>query len=173
MLFMGLTVSFPAYAQEINEFDYHEPDSEVQLPSLAKGETLNAENGLVHTPQGELKVLMIYAQFVGDNLYPTSDSWKVDSLPNYNEVFYSSVNQFNTSNTDQSLSNFYYQMSKFSANPFKIYGETFPEVIPVPVPTTTPVSFGTFTTQIFEYIEANYPDFDWASFDNRTNYPSW
>jgi hypothetical protein len=44
MLFMGLTISFPAYTQEISEFDYHEPVSEVQLPPLAKGETLNAEN---------------------------------------------------------------------------------------------------------------------------------
>jgi hypothetical protein len=150
-------------------YDYHDPNEDHSLP---KHEPLSSEYGRVHTPKGPLKVLLVFAQFEVDNVSPTSETWPADQLPNYSEILYTSLSAFNPTNTDLSISNYYYQMSKFSGNPFKLYGEIFPELVKIPIPTTN-FSFSHFTNQVFDYIEANYPDYHWNTFDQRDNRPNF
>lgn len=151
----------------IELYDYHAPE----VPENVV-ETQFSEHGGVHTPQGELKVLLVFAQFEGDIFDKYNENWPTNSLPNFNDVLYTDINQFDPGNTDFSLSNFYYQMSIHSADPFKMYGEVFPELVIVPRPTTN-YSFSHFTNQVFDYIEDNYSDYDWPSLDNRTNWPNF
>ncbi len=161
VLCIGFTLQVKA--QYYNDWDYHPPGDTISHTN-EKGSF--SENGLVHTPHGALKTLLVCVQFEGDSI--KNKIWKNNHLPNYNGLFYSDINAFDDNNTDHSLSNFYYQMSKHSESPFKFYGEIFPALIKIPHPTSQ-TSFDAITRQVFDSIEANYPDFNWSSFDNRTN----
>lgn len=169
--FLFILNTFNSFSQVADNYiqddlsDYHAPEPTQQVAG-----TQFSHFGEVHTPQGELKVLLVFAQFEGDIV--NNNDWPRDELPNYDNILYTDVNDFSLTNDDLSLSNFFYQMSKHSANPFKIYGEVFPELIIIPQPTTN-YSFGHFTNQVFDSIEANYPHYNWSTFDNRENYPNF
>ncbi|MCK9206466.1 MAG: right-handed parallel beta-helix repeat-containing protein [Salinivirgaceae bacterium] len=168
-LLLGMLLFGKVNAQNLEVYDYHDPNDTLELP---KNVDLLSEYGGVHTPQGALKVLLVFAQFEGDIHDTLNATWPTNALPNYNNVLYTSINSFNPGNTDLSISNYYYQMSQFSGNPFKMYGELFPEVIKIPQPTTD-YSFSHFTNQVFDSIEAKYPNYHWDTFDQRTNNPYW
>jgi hypothetical protein len=159
---------YEGFTQDVMFYDYHE-DGGMDIPK-SPGDVLFSEYGGIHTPKGPLKVLLVFAQFEGDQIY--NGNWQKGQLPDYDDVLYTDIDQFNPNNTDLSISNYYYQMSKYSGNPFKLYGEMFPEVIKIPTPTTD-FRFSTFTTQVFDTIETKYPDFHWNTFDQRTNYPTY
>lgn len=90
------------------------------------------------TPQGVLKVLVIFAGFTND-LDPAAPNFNTNTNPNnpwpqYDGVhpvgqsfprnvtadFYTSLSSFQNNAVDHTLSNLYYQMSRHSANPFKM-----------------------------------------------------
>lgn len=92
--------------------------------------------GGIFTPKGELRILLIFAGFTNDgNTISTGVNWPYndgvrppgESFPlNINDYFYTNSNQFNINNTDNSLSNYYYQMSYSSGNPLKLIADVFP-----------------------------------------------
>lgn len=97
------------------------------------------------TARGELRILLVYAGFTNDinqgapgfsgGTWPQTDPAHPvpgTSFPaNSGGGFYTSASQFSSSATDQTVSNFYYQMSQFSANPLRMYATVFPKRINV------------------------------------------
>ena len=112
-----------------------------ELDSVAKL-TANSMNGYDFTMRGEMRVFIIYAGFTndGETNPDTSIVWPyVDPagiLPNGKtfpkntwDMFYDDYSDFSPNNSDKSISNFYYQMSLQSGNPFKLIAGVFPERI--------------------------------------------
>ncbi len=91
--------------------------------------------------------------------------------------FYTSASQFSTSATDQTLSNFYYQMSQFSSSPLRMYATVFPKRINV---TATEVidttgGFFAYTAQVMDALK-NDPataSFNFSQVDNRQGRPGF
>ena len=82
-------------------------------------------NGNDFTPRGNIKVLIIYAGFTNDQdtvdqpnmIWPYNDQINPPgkSFPNNTgDLFYDDYSDFSPSNTDKSISNFYYQMRSFT-----------------------------------------------------------
>lgn len=159
--------------------------NEEPLDSAAKLAFVSSDYGGVFTPKGELRILVIYAGFTNDGDQNSNTSWPYDdgirppgeSFPtNMNNYFYSDVNQFSPSNTDKSISNYYYQMSLPSGNPLKIVADVFPERINVTADVTTDLSpnpWADYNAEVMNTIAANHPDFDFSPYDNRKNSPSF
>jgi hypothetical protein len=148
------------------------------------GTALRSYYGSCHTPQSALRVLVIYAGFTNDNVPPGqmgssgipyndatySNPWPqlTENVPNpvwgaalprnAGDAFYTSASSFSSTATDQTLSNFYYQMSQHSASPLKMTAVTFP--VRVNVTATTTInrsgSWGQYTQMVFDQIRTNY-----------------
>ncbi|PKP46100.1 MAG: hypothetical protein CVT95_07575, partial [Bacteroidetes bacterium HGW-Bacteroidetes-12] len=152
--------------------------------------------GNVFTPKGDLRILVIYAGFTNDNnkiggVNPNTGDTTVSIWPYYdmngdslntfptniNETFYTNINQFSPTNTDKSISNYYYQMSLPSGNPLKIVADVFPERINVPADIVNDNSgFGgwwNYSNWVMDSIAVKYPNYDWSPYDNRKNQPAY
>jgi len=127
-----------AKAQVIDECMLDSTTLLMELDSTAKL-TANSIYGYDFTMRGEMKVLIIYAGFTNDQetnsiglIWPYDDGINPPgkSFPNNTwNLFYDDYSDFSPNNTDQSISNFYYQMSLQSGNPFKLIAGVFPERI--------------------------------------------
>ena len=153
----------------------------VILYSGSNAQTFYSPNGGPFTPKGDLKILVIFAGFQSqcnnaDPLYNDS-RWPQEQqgypscktfLYLYQELFYTSFDQFNPSATDKSLSNFFYQASRNhpSSPPFRIVADYFPERINIEGNSADNI-------KVFKEIQKKYPDFDWSKYDNRTNSPNF
>lgn len=105
-LFLSLMASIASFGQDFDEFDAPDPDN----PTKMAGQ--RAYYGNDHTPKGHIHVLYVCVQFEEDGF--DSDTWPSNSLPVWHDdLFYENLSEFNDNNTDLSLSNFYYQNSKF------------------------------------------------------------
>lgn len=143
--------------------------------------TANSINGNLFTPKGQMKVLIIYAGFTNDQetgsvglVWPYDDGINPPgkSFPNNTwDLFYDDYGDFSPSNTDNSISNYYYQMSLLSGNPLKMIAGVFPERINVPGTVNT--SWNTYTNWVYDSIQAKYPGYDFSAFDGRTNSPQY
>ncbi|MCB9174460.1 MAG: T9SS type A sorting domain-containing protein [Flavobacteriales bacterium] len=151
--------------------------------------TAYSPNGSDFTPHGEMKVLIIYAGFTNDRetnpdtslVWPYVDPAGI--LPNgktfpknTGDLFYDDYSDFSPSNTDKSISNFYYQMSLPSGNPLKMIASVFPERINVFVDSADCSDYyvwNNLATRVFDSIQAKYPGYDFSAFDNRKNWPSY
>lgn len=128
----------------------------------------NSTYGQVHTPKGNLHVLVIFIQ--NDNDTIDRNGWKHHQLPDFvnhenNDLISSSINDIGTKSN---LSTWY---SDMSMGEFKFTGDIFPEIIPVPANmygNDSKISRGAV-----DYINKHYPDFNWAKYDNRTNRANW
>lgn len=147
--------------------------------------------GKTFTPQGELKVLLLFGGFENDQLAQSASSfWPGSpgdadfetSLPNYQELFYTDISQFNDTNTDATISNFFYQMSKHSPNPLKIIGVPFSQRINIEL-TDDDIDYfysaldfsSNLNIKLVEKLQSEeYADaFDYSLVDNRTNTPDY
>src|SRR5690606_9408944 len=101
---------------------------------------VSSTNGGIFTPKGELRILLIFAGFTndgnkqggynpntGDTIYGVSWPYydlngdSLNTFPtNINDYFYTNTNQFSLANTDNSISNYYYQMSYPNGDPLKL-----------------------------------------------------
>lgn len=142
-LFMLLTsLLLNTYHAKAQLNDFTCLSGEEPLDSAAKMAFVSSTYGGIFTPKGDLRVLLIFAGFTNDGNTDSSPTitWPYDdgirppgkSFPtNMNDYFYTNANQFSLANTDNSISNYYYQMSYPSGNPFKIIADVFPERINV------------------------------------------
>tara|TARA_Y100000385_G_scaffold103548_1_gene107055 strand:- start:3033 stop:3509 length:477 start_codon:yes stop_codon:yes gene_type:complete len=107
------------------------------IPPTNSIDFLYSPYGNLFTPQGEIKVLLLFGGYEEDQLSLSSGFWPGSpgdadfetSLPNYEELFYTEATEFADDNNDQTLSNFFYQMTKHSPNPLKLIGAPFPHRI--------------------------------------------
>ncbi|MBP9083570.1 MAG: hypothetical protein KBH11_10885 [Bacteroidia bacterium] len=132
--------------------------------------TTSSTNGWVHTPHGNLHILVIFIRDLSDEPDPSYNGdindpvyyWSNVDIPRWclgtsNYLFDETAA---TIGNHKNLSLFYKEMSH---SQFILTGEIFPELIPT--------SDGSASNAI-DYINANYPNFNWARFDNRTNHPN-
>lgn len=189
LLSMLLLVSDKAIAQSGDHFECYMDSTMFQELDSAARYAAQSNYGYNYTPQGELKVLVIYAGYTNDKdkrggknpitgIIDNSMTWpyydlNADSLntfPNNTwNLFYDDYGDFSPSNTDNSISNFYYQMSLSSGNPLKMIAEVFPERINVPA--QVGIGFSTYSGWVYDSIQAKYPGYDFGNCDGRLNNP--
>ncbi len=190
LLPMLLLVSGKAIAQSGDHFECYMDSTMLQELDSAARYAAQSNYGYNYTPQGELKVLVIYAGYTNDkdkrggyNPHTQSYTYKIwpyydlngDSLntfpDNMWDLFYDDYSDFSPSNTDNSLSNYYYQMSLTSGNPLKMIAEVFPERINVPA--QVGIGFHTYSSWVYDSIQAKYPGYDFGNCDSRLNNPMY
>ena len=151
----------------------------------------SSTNGAAFTPQGELKVLVIFVGFWEDiNQNPQCGDYNNSEWPqfplnpnpntpagltfptNYASACYTFSSQFSLTATDQSLSNFFYQMSRTSPNPLKMTFGTLPGRVNVNA-SGRGSSLGVYIPDALAAAAAAYPTFNWGAYDNRTNHPGY
>jgi len=151
------------------------------FPSNSKAQTFYAPNGGPFTSKGDFRILVIFAGLksqcnTSDPLYNDSN-WPQERqgfpqygtfLTEYQDLFYSSYDQFSTTATDRTLSNFFYQSTNHHPknSPFRIVADYFPERINID-------GNNADNTKVFAEIQRKYPNFDWSKYDNRTNNPNF
>ncbi len=86
---------------------------------------------------------------------------------NLGSFFYTNANQFSLTATDQSFSNLFYQMSRTSSNPFRMTFGYLPTRINVAYSAYPDLQLA--TRAVVQQAVAQYPNFDWAAYDQRTN----
>ena len=143
-------------------------------------------NGNAVAPRGELKVLVIFAGFTEDfdptcggyadptwpQIDPTGTYAPFKSIPsNMGQLCYTSSSQFSLTATDQTISNFFHQMSRTAAQPFKVTFGYFPDRINIPAIRGNIPS--NYNQDVLEYIKVNYPNFDWSPYDQHKNNPNF
>jgi len=142
--------------------------------------------GSALTPHGNHHILVIFAGFTED---VTPSCWDYNrpewpqndninpigaSLPaNLTDFGYSTQSQFNPAATDQTVSNFLYQMSQTSANPFRATFGYFPERINVSRTVATPGDIISYSRAVFDQINQRYPNYDWSPYDQHVNNPGF
>jgi hypothetical protein len=160
-LILSLMASIASFGQDFDEFDAPDPDN----PAKMAGQ--RAYYGNDHTPKGHIHVLYVCVQFEEDNF--ASTTWPSNSLPIWHEdLFYENLSEFNDNNTDLSLSNFYYQNSKFADEPFYVTGE-FADLVKVSSSASTGYP-SSYNSEVFAQLALQYPDRDWSNFDLRSNH---
>lgn len=149
------------------------------------------------TPQGVLKVLVVFAGFTNDvnpaapnyaqnqnndNPWPQTDATHPipgTSFPrNVTADFYTSLASFQNNAVDHTLSNLYYQMSRHSANPFKIQAIFFPKRINVTadsIKNFDPRGFFAYTDEVMAALknDPDTPNFDFSQVDQRGASPNF
>lgn len=182
--------------------------------------------GAAFTPRGTLRMLVIYAGLTNDNdqlnpglngnnndpgnTWPQLDlphgitTWG-DALPRNaydGSVYYTDTTQFDTAATDQSISNYYYQMSRRSKRgALKVVVSHLPRRVNVPMDSvggvawelsrgslhpiyglikrriSGSVDFYWHTKKVLEKVAADYDGspytFNWTTVDRRRNDPKW
>ena len=158
--------------------------------------TQNASFGDQFTPRGDMKGLIIFANFAGTYTNNPShievSNWNQDVVNFSNnypesvqsdgtalELFYSNNAQFTQYENDQNVKNiskFYYEMSKTSKNqPFRFTCDVYQRNgIPfsVSVNPTGVSSWAGMNQKVIQTIKTDDPSFDWSPYDNRENDPS-
>lgn len=139
--------------------------------------------GGAFTPIGDIRFLVIFASLEKD-FNPEAHDFNHSEWPeinaaqgreagktllqHYNQLFYQDFDQFTPDNTDRSISNFYYQMSRKHPEkpPLRIVADVFPERVVVKGSTQS-------NKAVFGHIASQYPDFDWSRYDLRHNHPNF
>lgn len=119
-----------------------------------------SSNGYKHTPQGELHILIVFAEKTGDNF--TMDDWPLGEIPDWaDEMFETDVENIGD---NDNLSKYYYELSKFTSNPLLVTAFVYPELVSV----NDKLNF-----KVFDAIETADPDFPWEDFDRRSANSDW
>ena len=132
----------------------------------------SSTNGWVHTPKGNLHILIIFIKdlsytspvgYDGDSINDPLGYWHPGLIPNWTRGTSTQLLDETpaTIGTNINLSLFYREMSH---GQFILTGDIFPELIPT--------ANGT-NSQAVAYINSNYPNFNWSKYDNRTNHPNY
>jgi len=176
---------------------------ECHVPDLPEGEepacTGNkcALNGRLHTPDGELRVLIILAEIEGTEDFDTED-WVSRPGLNYElpefvvldqngkyskttDYIFNDFSEFNSGGpiddqSNASISRFWNVMSKPNRD-FRIVGELFTgpdgNAVPVKVPLGGSTSWYSMNKKVAAKLDEVNPDFNWSDFDLRENFPNW
>lgn len=185
MLLISLMLNTYQAKAQLTDFVCH--SGEEPLDSAAKMAFVSSTFGGIFTPKGELRVLLIFAGFTNDgNTQSSGLTWPYDdgvrppgkSFPtNMNDYFYTNANQFSLANTDNSISNYYYQMSYPNGDPLKLVADVFPERINVTADIAIDTSgfgfYNYYNKWVLDSIAVKYPNFDFSPYDNRTNSPNY
>lgn len=134
--------------------------------------------GGVFTPKGDIRALIVFASFggifdtmsLGNNWPANSDfpNWAIN--PNY-KAFYNDTTEFWANNiygdtNMNSVSNYYYQMSK---GKFRLMADYYPQKIVVP----DSIQFNSWA-EINAYVLSQIPSaYNWSKYDNRKNNPKY
>ena len=149
-----------------------------------------APYGGVFTPKGDLKVLIIFAGFYGFDNNQSLDGWGdptgQNSFPNYVDLqtgealdlFYDDISDFTAYANDENvknLSKYYYEMS---LGTFRMIGEVFKNPatgapVRINIDPTGASNFAECNKRVMEKMKLLYPQFNWAPFDNRDNFPNY
>jgi M6 family metalloprotease-like protein len=151
------------------------------LPQLLS--TASSTNGVVHTPKGNLHILIVFIENQNDKPPSSYDGdlqnnppgyWAPNDIPNWakgtsNELLDATPA---TIGTTKNLSLFYKEMSD---GEFILTGDIFPELIPVSGLNSLGgvANYAQVNAQAVAYINANYPNYNWSKYDNRTNSPNY
>lgn len=140
-------------------------------PSFVVNGSTTSTNGYVHTPKGNLHVLIVFIEPLNYTLPPNYlgnpadpiNGWPVGGIPNWASGESNLLIDKNIIDigTNKNLSLFYQEMSH---GQFLLTGEVFPELIPAATGEAS---------EAVAYINTNYPLYDWSRFDNRTNHPNY
>ncbi len=189
--------------------------------SIVPSATNRSYYGHAFTPSDSLRVLVVYAGLSEDNQQgntqiqgnnsDATNAWPQTDLVNTvygealprdaygNQKYYTDYNSFSASATDQSISNYYYQMSRThpGGKPLKMVVSHLPRRINVPInpdsgvnwttsysPTTTldtlvrgTVNWDFANFQVMRQLARDYDgspySFDWATVDRRHNNPNY
>ena len=134
-----------------------------------------------------MKVLVIFVGFTEDQYDSNCGNYNDPNWPqlppgavtpgqtlptNYLADCYTSNAQFSLTANDQSLSNFFYQMSRTSPSPLRMTFGTLPGRINVTAGGRGN-SLITYASEALTAAAAAYPNFNWGAYDNRVNQPNY
>ena len=206
MLALGLsTVALVAQAQEPGgpppgspaprTFDCYGPGAHRSAPTASRppfpSSSRSSTYGSAFTPQGDLKVLVIFVGFNEDiNNSPQCGDYANGNWPqlppnpspntpvgltfpsNFSSTCYTANSQFSAAATDQSLSNFFYQMSGTSPHPLRMTFGTLPGRVNINGNSRGDY-LNVYIPDALAAAAAAYPNFNWGDYDNRTNHPNY
>ncbi len=142
----------------------------------------NSRFGGVHTPKGDLHMLVIFVRYTNVDLMRGNRNWPDSTQAGILPVFATGEpnNMFHHSAEDigvvraENLSDFYYTMS---GGEFRVTGDMYPVQVPVRyIPERRGNFFsrqGEMNQAAINWIAENDPEFDWSRYDNRTNQPQY
>lgn len=142
----------------------------------------NSSLGNVHTPEGDLHMLVIFIRYENVDLMRGSKQWPDSTGENQLPKFArGETNGFFHDNPEEigivrkkNVSDYYYAMS---GGKFKISGDIYPVQVPIQyIPERRNNYFarqGQMNQAAINWITENDPDFDWSRYDNRTNRPAY
>ncbi len=152
------------------------------IPSLAQPYSpLHSTHGKVHTPKGDLHILVVVIRYEDKNLFDDA-RWPDSSLPGeLPSIFRGDHNQMFSRHADSlghrlhhNLSDYLYQMSD---GQFRVTAEVYPQQVPVTyLPERGSNSVNRqqrMNTEAIRWITEQEPDFDWGRFDRRKNGPNY
>lgn len=153
-------MSFGVLSQTPYEFECEIVDEYV----IDSTKSVYMPNGGVHTPKGHLHGLVVFVKFIDSNITDIP-SW---ALGADNGVFNSvATNIGNTLNIS-----YYYKAMSNQNDPFLFTGDIFPEVVPI-ADSVNWDARDSINMEVFNWININYPNFNWGKYDNRTNKPNY
>lgn len=139
-------------------------------------------HGAVHTPKGDLHILVVFVRYENVDLMPNSKRWPDSSeegaLPlmargEVNALFHRNPEELGKEDKFN-ISDYFYTMSD---GQFRITADIFPVQVPVRNVAQNRRNFfqrqGQMNKTAISWIASNYPDFDWGKYDQRTNAPNY
>ncbi|MEZ4826006.1 MAG: hypothetical protein R3C61_06890 [Bacteroidia bacterium] len=139
--------------------------------------------GGVHTPKGDLHLLVVFVRYDNISLFPDSPAWPDTTAPSIlpkialgdpNDLFHSEPDAIRGLDRVQNISDYYYAMS---GGKFRITADIFPEQVPVSFVSERSGNFfsrqAQMNQQAVSWITQHYPGFDWSRYDRRTNRPNY
>ncbi len=144
-------------------------DNSARSGSSLRSHHARSFHGNIFTPSSNLHCLVIFIGFNDADSTDNLTDWPYDSLPDWakgddNELLNKSVANIG------SHENLSYWYSVMSDNQFFLTGEVFPEQINI---NPLPGNYLAMNQAVFNYINTNYPNFNWSRFDNRINRPDY
>lgn len=182
--FTLLFILFFAFNKTYAQYEEHECFVDTSSQDTSEMAFVSSIYGKNFTPKGEFRIILVFAGFTNDGNTDNTGNWPYDdginppgkSFPtNVNDYFYSNYNQFSPTNNDNTISNYFYQMSLPNGTPLKMVADVFPERINVTadiaLDTSGQAGWDTYNQWVLDSIAINHPNFDWSPYDNRKNNP--
>ena len=164
LLFIFLLFSVNIFAQSRYECGMIDEDGEYDEQNKPAGYQSNPpQTGGQLAPAKTLngsyvKILVIFAQFEGDNKDIDDDNWPKDGMPVWaNSFLGTNINQ--APYPANTLSNYFYQMSNGQNH---VIGYVYPQLVKVNAPSTQ--YYGTSNLAVLQQVDAN-PNFNFNAYD--------
>jgi M6 family metalloprotease-like protein len=135
-------------------------------------------HGNVHTPKGDLHMLVIFVRYEDRSLMKDTKRWPdrteegvlpAIAMGKVNDMFHTDPNTIATEER-RNISDYFYHMS---GGQFRMTADIFPVQVPIKFVPERGGNFFQRQSQMnraaIKWITENYPDFDWSRYDQRTN----